>query len=101
MITCFCFVLTAIEFEDEVQLHIDNFTNIFVRVGYKMAAADKEIIVEFKHNTFVTVRDVLERFQKKHYTSTLVLLNEYGRVLDEEQFVENARTYTLVCKPKW
>ena len=94
-------VLTAVEFEDEAQFHIYNFMNMFVRVEYKMTSADKEIIVEFKHNTFVTVRDVLEKFQKKHCATTLVLLNEYGRVLDGEQFVENARTYTLIRKPKW
>jgi hypothetical protein len=72
---------------------------MFIRVVYKMMAANEEIIVEFHHNTFVTVREVLARFQKMNYHSTL-LLNEHGRLLDEEQYVENARTYTLVRKPK-
>ena len=67
---------------------------MFVRVLYKMEP-DREVIVEFQPHTFVTVKDVLERFQSD-YHSTLFLLTEHGRLLDGDEFVENARSYTLV-----
>ena len=72
---------------------------MFVRVVYKMEP-DREVIVEFQPHTFVTVKDVLERFQNIHSHSTLFLLTERGRLMDGDQFVENARSYTMVRKVK-
>ena len=50
--------------------------------------------------SFVIARDVLEKVQKKHCTRTLILLSENGRVLNGEQYIENARSYHLIHKPK-
>ena len=72
---------------------------MFVRVMYKMEP-DREVIVEFKQNTFITVKNVLERLQSYHHHSTLYLLTEHGRLLDGEEFVEKARSYTLIRKMK-
>ena len=47
---------------------------MFVCVEYKKegAATDNEIIEVYNHTSFATVRDVLEKVQKKHRASTLI-----------------------------
>ena len=45
------------------------------------------------------MRDVLGKFQKKHRGSTLILLDENGRVLNGENFVLECKAiYTLIRK---